>query len=97
MNRTLRFFPVALLLMLTPVLSFGQSKELTRIRVSYSSFGAASLSTWVAVDAGIFKTVLDQIKDKDPKARTTGYDSFIRTDLLREIEQSGFIKALAKG
>jgi NitT/TauT family transport system substrate-binding protein len=43
------------------------------------------------------KTVLDQIKDKDPRARTTDYDSFIRGDLLREIEQSGFIKALAKG
>ena len=43
------------------------------------------------------KTVLDQIKDKDPRARTTDYDSFIRTDLMREIEQSGFIKALAKG
>jgi NitT/TauT family transport system substrate-binding protein len=42
------------------------------------------------------KTVLDQIKDKDPRARTTDYDSFIRGDLLREIEQSGFIKALAK-
>jgi hypothetical protein len=41
------------------------------------------------------KTVLDQIKD--PKARSTDYDSFIRTDLIREIEQSGFIKALAKG
>lgn len=40
------------------------------------------------------KTVLDQIKD--PKARTTDYDSFIRTDLIREIEQSGFIKALGK-
>jgi NitT/TauT family transport system substrate-binding protein len=43
------------------------------------------------------KTVLDQIKDKDPRARTTDYDSFIRGDLLREIEQSGFIKQLAKG
>lgn len=41
------------------------------------------------------KTVLDQIKD--PKARTTDYDSFIRTDLIREIEQSGFIKSLTKG
>ncbi|MBM4263392.1 MAG: ABC transporter substrate-binding protein [Deltaproteobacteria bacterium] len=40
------------------------------------------------------KTVLDQIKD--PKARTTDYDSFIRSDLIREIEQSGFIKALGK-
>ena len=54
MNRTLRFFPIALSLMLTPAPSFGQSRELTRIRVSYSSIGAASLSTWVAVDAGIF-------------------------------------------
>ena len=42
------------------------------------------------------RTVLDQIKDKDPRARTTDYDSFIRGDLLREIEQSGFIKALTK-
>ena len=42
------------------------------------------------------KTVLDQIKDKDPRARTTDYDSFIRGDLIREIEQSGFIKALEK-
>lgn len=40
------------------------------------------------------KTVLDQIKD--PKARRTDYDSFIRTDLIGEIEQSGFIKALSK-
>jgi len=43
------------------------------------------------------KTVLDQIKDKDPRARTTDYDSFIRGDVLREIEQSGFFKQLAKG
>ena len=43
------------------------------------------------------KTVLDQIKDKDPRARTTDYESFIRGDLLRDIEQSGFIKAVAKG
>lgn len=42
------------------------------------------------------KTILDQVKDKDPRARTTDYDSFIRGDLLREIEQSGFIKALSK-
>lgn len=43
------------------------------------------------------KTVLDQVKDKDPRARTIDYGSFIRGDLLREIEQSGFIKALGKG
>jgi ABC-type nitrate/sulfonate/bicarbonate transport system substrate-binding protein len=43
------------------------------------------------------KTVLDQIKDKDPRARTTDYDSFIRADLIQEIEQSGFIKALTRG
>ncbi|MSP37294.1 MAG: ABC transporter substrate-binding protein [Deltaproteobacteria bacterium] len=43
------------------------------------------------------KTVLDQIKDKDPRARTTDYDSFIRGDVLREIVQSGFFKQLAKG
>jgi hypothetical protein len=43
------------------------------------------------------KTVLDQIKDKDPRARTTDYNSFIRTDLIHEIEQSGFIKQLTKG
>ena len=43
------------------------------------------------------KTVLDQVKDKDPRARTTDYDSFIRGDLLREIEQSGFIKSLNRG
>ncbi|HVO94493.1 MAG TPA: hypothetical protein VMT22_16715, partial [Terriglobales bacterium] len=43
------------------------------------------------------KTVLDQIKEKDPRARTTDYDSFIRGDLIKEIEQSGFIKSLAKG
>lgn len=42
------------------------------------------------------KTILDQVKDKDPRARTTDYDSFIRGDLLREIEQSGFIKTLGK-
>ncbi len=39
------------------------------------------------------KTVLDQIKD--PKARTADPESFIRTDLMREIEQSGFIRSLA--
>jgi ABC-type nitrate/sulfonate/bicarbonate transport system substrate-binding protein len=43
------------------------------------------------------KTVLDQVKDKDPRARTTDYDSFIRGDLLREIEQSGFLKTLNRG
>jgi NitT/TauT family transport system substrate-binding protein len=43
------------------------------------------------------KTVLDQVKDKDPRARTTDYDSFIRGDLMREIEQSGFIKSLSRG
>jgi NitT/TauT family transport system substrate-binding protein len=42
------------------------------------------------------KTVLDQIKDKDPRARTTEYNRFIRVDLLREIEQSGFIKMLGR-
>jgi hypothetical protein len=42
------------------------------------------------------KTVLDQIKDKGPTARTSDYDSFIRTDLLREIEQSGCIKTMVK-
>ena len=54
MNQRLRLAPAVLFLLLSPVLGFGQSKELTRIRVSYSSIGAASLSTWVAVDAGIF-------------------------------------------
>jgi NitT/TauT family transport system substrate-binding protein len=43
------------------------------------------------------KTVLDQVKDRDPRARTTDYESFIRGDLLREIEQSGFIKSLSRG
>jgi hypothetical protein len=42
------------------------------------------------------KTVLDQIKDKDPRARTTDYESFIRGDMIKEIEQSGFIKSLSK-
>lgn len=42
------------------------------------------------------KTILDQVKDKDSRARTTDYDSFIRGDLLREIEQSGFMKTLSK-
>ena len=42
------------------------------------------------------KTVLDQIKDKDPRARTTDYESFIRGDLMKEIEQSGFIRSLSK-
>ena len=32
-----------------------QSKNLTRLRVSYSSIGAASWSTWVAKDVGIFQ------------------------------------------
>ena len=43
------------------------------------------------------KTVLDQVKEKDPRARTTDYNSFIRGDLLKEIEQSGFIHSLSKG
>jgi NitT/TauT family transport system substrate-binding protein len=43
------------------------------------------------------KTVLDQVKDKDPRARTTDYESFIRGDLMKEIEQSGFIRSLSKG
>jgi ABC-type nitrate/sulfonate/bicarbonate transport system substrate-binding protein len=43
------------------------------------------------------KTVLDQVKEKDPRARTTDYNSFIRGDLLKEIEQSGFIRSLSKG
>ena len=38
------------------------------------------------------KTVLDQIKD-NPKARTADPASFIRTDLIAEIEQSGFIRS----
>jgi NitT/TauT family transport system substrate-binding protein len=42
------------------------------------------------------KTVLDQVKDKDPRARTTDYESFIRGDLMKEIEQSGFIRSLSK-
>ena len=48
MNQSVCGFAVAFYLLSFPVLSFGQSKELTRIRVSYSSIGAASLSTWVA-------------------------------------------------
>lgn len=43
------------------------------------------------------KTVLDQVKDKDPRARTTDYESFIRGDLIKEIEQSGFLKSLTRG
>jgi ABC-type nitrate/sulfonate/bicarbonate transport system substrate-binding protein len=43
------------------------------------------------------KTVLDQIKEKDRRARTTDYKSFIRGDLMEEIEQSGFIDSLSKG
>jgi NitT/TauT family transport system substrate-binding protein len=39
------------------------------------------------------KTVLDQIKD-NPKARTADPASFIRTDVMAEIEQSGFIRSL---
>jgi NitT/TauT family transport system substrate-binding protein len=39
------------------------------------------------------KTVLDQIKD-NPKARTADPASFLRTDLMAEIEQSGFIRSL---
>ena len=33
---------------------FAQAQTLTRMRVSYSSIGAASLATWVGTDAGIF-------------------------------------------
>ena len=54
MSQIVRFFAVAFCWLSIPVLSFAQGKDLTRIRVSYSSIGAASLSTWVAVDAGIF-------------------------------------------
>jgi NitT/TauT family transport system substrate-binding protein len=39
------------------------------------------------------KTVLEQIKD-NPKARTADPASFIRTDIMAEIEQSGFIRSL---
>lgn len=39
------------------------------------------------------KTVLEQIKDA--RARAVDPESFIRTDLMREIEQSGFIRSLA--
>jgi NitT/TauT family transport system substrate-binding protein len=39
------------------------------------------------------KTVLDQIKD-NPKARAADPASFLRTDLMAEIEQSGFIRSL---
>lgn len=39
------------------------------------------------------RTVLDQIKD-NPKARTADPASFLRTDLMAEIEQSGFIRSL---
>jgi ABC-type nitrate/sulfonate/bicarbonate transport system substrate-binding protein len=39
------------------------------------------------------KTVLDQIKD-NPKARTADPASFIRSDVMAEIEQSGFIRSL---
>ena len=37
-----------------PAPLFAQSKDLTRMRVSYSSIGAASLATWVGTDTGIF-------------------------------------------
>jgi NitT/TauT family transport system substrate-binding protein len=42
------------------------------------------------------KTVLDQVKDKDSRARTTDYESFIRGDLMKEVEQSGFLRSLSK-
>ncbi|MGE5820554.1 MAG: ABC transporter substrate-binding protein, partial [Deltaproteobacteria bacterium] len=41
--------------LLLPCAVFGQSKEGTRLRVSYSVISAASLVTWVAKDAGIFR------------------------------------------
>jgi NitT/TauT family transport system substrate-binding protein len=34
---------------------YAQSKELTKLRITYSSISAASLVTWVAKDAGIFQ------------------------------------------
>ena len=35
-------------------LFYAQSKELIRLRITYSSIGAASLVTWFAKDTGIF-------------------------------------------
>jgi len=43
MNQIVRYLTVTSFLLSIPVLSFAQSKDLTRIRVSYSSIGAASL------------------------------------------------------
>jgi len=34
---------------------FAQSKDLTRIKLTYSAMSAATLVTWVAKDAGIFQ------------------------------------------
>jgi hypothetical protein len=38
------------------------------------------------------KTILDQVKDKDPRARTTDYDSFIRGDLCVKSSRAGLSK-----
>jgi ABC-type nitrate/sulfonate/bicarbonate transport system substrate-binding protein len=36
-------------------LCYARSKELIRLRITYSSISAASLVTWVAKDTGIFQ------------------------------------------
>src|SRR5690349_20895120 len=50
----LLWFLSVLTITLLPTLASTQSKDLSRIRVSYSSIGAASWSTWVAKDVAIF-------------------------------------------
>jgi len=76
---------------------YTKTNEMPILEDTYQIYTQRYIRLNPASSAEEVKTVLDQVKDKDPRARTTDYDSFIRGDLLREIEQSGFIKSLAKG
>jgi len=55
MNRKSFFLGAMFFGLLASTHVFAQSKDVTRLRVSYSSIGAASWSTWVAKDVGIFQ------------------------------------------
>ena len=76
---------------------YTKTNEMPILEDTYQIYTQRYIRLNPASSAEEVKTVLDQVKDKDPRARTTDYDSFIRGDLLREIEQSGFMKNLSRG
>ena len=76
---------------------YTKTNEMPVLEDTYQIYTQRYIRLNPASSAEEVKTVLDQVKDKDPRARTTDYDSFIRSDLLREIEQSGFMKNLRRG